>query len=339
MNSQQVQREQYDHYIAVDWAKSNMAIARMTGRSDKITAIDVEADIENFKIYLDQLKGKKILTIEETTTTQWLYTELADCVDRIIVCDPHRNRLLSEGPKTDKIDATKLVQLLRGGLLKEVYHSGSEFLYMRKLVSGYGDLIKAGVRLKNQRSALIRAVGKESKRKNVKLDRPLEQFVLDNLEEQIKTYEINKEKYENEFKRLGKRFKELRHQMDLPGIGWINAVKIVARVVSPYRFGKKGDYLSYCGLVKLEKKTGGKIFGRKSSRHSRELKSVYKTAALASIRGENEINDYYEYLIKEKRYPEYNARHAVARRIAILSWGVFKSGRAYKKVERQKLIN
>ncbi len=29
----------YDHYIAVDWAQSNMAIARMTGKSkDIVTA-------------------------------------------------------------------------------------------------------------------------------------------------------------------------------------------------------------------------------------------------------------------------------------------------------------
>ena len=36
----------FDHYVAVDWALSNMAIARMTKKSDEIKVIDVPADIK-----------------------------------------------------------------------------------------------------------------------------------------------------------------------------------------------------------------------------------------------------------------------------------------------------
>ena len=39
----------YDHYIAVDWAQRNMAIARMTSKSKKITTIDVRSDIADLK--------------------------------------------------------------------------------------------------------------------------------------------------------------------------------------------------------------------------------------------------------------------------------------------------
>jgi hypothetical protein len=138
----------YDHYIAIDWSIENMAIARMTKKSNKITAIDVPSDIEDLQVYLKNLRGTKILAIEETTTSQWLYTELKEYVDRLFICDPNRNKLLNEGPKTDKIDASKLVQLLKAGLMKEVYHSTDKFLYLRRIVSGYEDLVKAGVRLK-----------------------------------------------------------------------------------------------------------------------------------------------------------------------------------------------
>lgn len=122
--------DKYDHYIAVDWAQSNMAIARMTPKSNKIKTIDVPSDIGEFRAYLKDLKGEKVLTLEETTTSQWLYTELKDCVDEIFVCDPYRNKLLSEGAKTDKIDSEKLVQLLRSGLLKRVFHSNDKFIYL-----------------------------------------------------------------------------------------------------------------------------------------------------------------------------------------------------------------
>lgn len=145
----------FNHYVAVDWAMSNMAIARITEKSNKITAIDVPADIKELQIYLKNLKGKICLTIEETTTSQWLYTELKDCVDKFIVCDPYRNKLLSEGAKTDKIDAMKLVQLLKADLLKEVFHSSDKFIELRKIVSAYEDTIQAGVRLKKSKISIV----------------------------------------------------------------------------------------------------------------------------------------------------------------------------------------
>ena len=125
--------------------------------------------------------------------------------------------------------------------------------------------------------------------------------MLDCIDRQIEAYKQEKEGYEKEFERLTKDYPEIRHQKSLPGIGPINAVKIVARVVTPYRFADKGHYLSYTGLIKLEKISGGRSYGRKNSRYCRQLKSVYKTSTLAAIGGNNPINDYYEYLIQEKR--------------------------------------
>jgi transposase len=326
----------YDHYIAIDWSIVNMAIARMTKKSNKITAIDVPSDIEDLQVYLKNLKGSKVLAIEETTTSQWLYAELNECVDRILICDPNRNKLLNEGPKNDKIDARKLAQLLKAGLLKEVYHSTDKFLYLRRLVSGYEDLVKAGTRLQSQRYALLRACGKSGKEKRGISIESQEgaHFVLDSLDRQIEAYETEKADYEREFERLARKHAEIKHQKSLPGIGTINAVKIVARVVTPHRFADKGHYLSYTGLIKLEKISGGRSYGKRNPRYSRQLKSVYKTGALAAIRGNNPINDYYEYLIQEKGYADHNARQKACRRLAILSLGVFKSGKKYQPFRR-----
>ena len=328
----------YDHYIAIDWAIKNMAIARMTKKSNKITVIDVPADIIELQVYLKNLKGTKIMTLEETTTSQWLYTELKDYVDRIVVCDPHRNKLLNEGPKTDKIDASKLVRLLKANLLKEVYHSTERFLYLRRFVSGYEDLVKAGVRLQNQRKSLMQACGKNGDKKMLdKLTDQKEQFVLDCLDRQIRLYEKEKKAYEKEFKALSRKYPEIRHQKSLPGIGDINAVKIVARVVSPYRFASKGHYWSYVGIIKHEKISGTKSYGRRQPRYCRQLKNVYKTGVLSAIGGNNPINEYYLYLIQEKGYPEHNARNKACRRLAALSLGVFKSRQRYQPFRRKKV--
>ncbi len=125
-----------------------------------------------------------------------MYSELKDSVDELIVCDPLRNRLLSEGAKTDKIDAEKLVLLLRSGLLKPVFHSGDEFIYLRKIVSGYEDVVKRGVRVKNQRSALFRASHLDAK-KQTQLKLAEDKFVLEGLD---KAYGEEKARYDTNYR-------------------------------------------------------------------------------------------------------------------------------------------
>ena len=327
-------RQGYDHYIAADWSIKNMAIARMTAKHNKIHVVDVPSDVAELQVYLKNLRGTKVLAIEETTTAQWLYTELKDHVDRMVICDPVRNHLLSEGAKTDKIDASKLVQLLKADLLKEVFHSSDRFLNLRRLMSGYEDVIRAGVRLKNQRYSLLRACGLTGEEKKIRLKQPGDQLVLDGIERQLESSQNERGVYEKEFRKLARNHPEIRHQDSLPGIGLIGAMKIVSRVVSPHRFADPGRFLSYAGLIKLERTSGMVTYGRKNSRYCRELKSVYKTGAITAIGGNNPINDYYEYLIREKKYPDYQARHKAARRLAILSWGVFKSGKRYEPFRR-----
>jgi transposase len=330
----------YDHYIAIDWAAKNMAIARMTKKSNKIKVIDVASNITELKIYLKNLKGSKVLAIEETTTAQWLYAELMEFVDKIIICDPYRNKLLSEGAKTDKIDASKLVHLLKAGFMKEVYHSTEKFIYLRKLVSAYEDLVKAGVRIKNQRYSLLRGCGKTGyEKEEIKLDSAEEQFALESLTRQIQAYENEKSGYEKEFTKLVRKYPEIKHQKSIPGIGIINAVKIIARIVTPYRFGEAGHYLSYCGLIKHERVSGGKSYGKKEPRYCRQLKCVYKAGVLAAIGANNMINDYYEYLISKKGYSEHIARHKACRKLAILSLGVFKSKKKYNPIRGHHVKN
>lgn len=320
----------YEHYIGLDWAQSNMAIARMTAGTEKVQVVDVPASVSELKVYLSRLKGRKILTFEETTTSQWLYTELRGYVDELVVCDPYRNHLLSEGPKTDKIDAMKLVKLLKAGLIKPVFHTSDEFIYLRKLVSGYEDLIKAGVRLKNQRAALFRARGKDKTERE--LTEACEVFVLKGVDEAIASYETQKARYEAEFHRLHQKHKILSNLQSISGIGEIGAIKIAAIVVSAARFSVKGQFLSYSGLVRLERTSGGRSYGSKNPRYCSQLKSVFKIGALNAIgpKSKSSFKGYYDFLIREKGYSEHKARHAVARRIAVITYGVLKSGKRFE---------
>lgn len=322
--------KEYDHYISCDWSSSNMAIARMTKKVNKIKIIDVPADIKELKLYLKELKGTKILTFEESTASQWLYVELNSYVDKILVCDPYRNHLLSEGPKTDKIDAVKMLKLLKSDLLKEVYHTGDEIIYLRKIVSGYEDIVKAGVSIKNQRSALFRAVHKNPKEDA--LESVAEKFVLEGLNKGIENYEKEKLRYEDLFKKLSKKYIIAKRLKDLPGIRDIHAMKILSRVVTPKRFKNLGHFLSYCGLIKLKRISGGVVYGKKNSRYCRMLKCVFNMATSSAIRdgANNPLNNYYMYLLNEKKYSERNAKQATKRRLATFCFGIMKTGKKFE---------
>lgn len=311
----------YDHFIAVDWAQTNMAVARLTAQASKPSVRDVPACLDDLKAYLLTLRGRKVLTFEETTTAQWLYVELRELVDEIIICDPYRNKLLTEGAKTDKIDAAKLAELLRANLLKPVYHSCDELIYLRKLVSAYDDLIKRGVRLKNQRSALLRGVGQA---KGTCLKDGVEGFVMASLERGIDDYEAERKLYEAQFEAHIKKSTILRWLKQIPGIGPIGAVKLGAAIVTGERFPDSHHFHSYAGLIRHERISGGRTYGRKQPRYRRDIKSVFKTAALNATVNANCFTPYYRYLIQERRYPDHQARHALSRKIATAVYAVMK---------------
>jgi transposase len=317
----------YDHYIGLEWAQQNMAIARMTRVAQDVHTMDVRSDLDELKLYLGRLKGTKILTFEESCPAQWLFTELKECVDEIVVCDPHRNHLLSEGAKSDRVDARKLAELLRAGLLKPVFHCTDKFIKMRKIISAYDDVKRIGVAQKNQRSALFRSCGK---RDSEQLDDLADKFVLAGLDSGIDFYEKQRTRYKSELERFAKEHDLIRNLQSIPGLGVVGSVTIAAIVVDAARFKKKQHFWSYCGLIRHDLMSGGRSYGKRSPRCSRRLKSVFKTAAVTCIVNQKDSNPlyvYYQHLIHEKRYPEFQARHALAMRIATLAFGVLKSNR------------
>jgi transposase len=311
--------EDYDHYVALDWSERTMAMAHMGKRVQAPTVFERPSNLKDLKAYLATLRGPIVMVIEETTTAHWLYLELRGSVERLVICNPYRNRLLSEGAKTDKIDAGKLCMLLRSGLLKEVYHSTDKLFELRTLVSSYQDVVQAGVRAKCQRSALNRARAEGG---------AYGAFVTGHLDKVIALYEETKKEYEKKFQEQCRKNKQLKLLTPITGIGVIGAVKILATVVDARRFPRRGQYWAYCGLARNEKLSGGRSYGHRKPKYSHVLKSVYKSAALAAIQSKGPIREYYDRLLADGE-AEHNARHAVARYIATVTYGILKSGTPY----------
>ncbi len=103
---------------------------------------------------------------------------------------------------------------------------------------------------------------------------------MDLLIEQLKK---ERARYENKFSSLVKAYKNISNLDSIPGIGDIFAVKIAARIVNIERFKSAKHFWSYCGLLKFEKISGGKSYGKRKPRYSRTMKSIISSAVLTVL--------------------------------------------------------
>ena len=285
--------------------------------------------------YLREIEGIKKLAFEECELSSWLYEILRSEVEELIVCNPVANSDYKK-IKTDKMDARKLAKLLRGGFLVSVYHDGSKRERFRSLMSGYQDLVEEGVRLKNRYKSLFRKGGKKVKGESLYIDesfleglsRPDFKFIGTQIYQLLEKMEESRQEYLKEIIRYSKGFKEMKYLKSTPGIGRIQAAKIVSQVIDPDRFASKYKYYSYCGLVRHKRISDGKRYGSEKIWGNRILKCVYKMAGHSVLKGNSGLRKYYDYL-RSKGISHDNAYNAVCRKIAAISLSVWRKSKKY----------
>jgi Transposase len=109
-------------YIGMDVHKDTISIAVMNSAGKLMIESIVETKAMTILQFVQGLRGTLQVTFEEGTWAAWLYDLLEPYVTKVVVCNPRRNALLKTGNKSDRIDARKLAELLRAGLLSAVYH-------------------------------------------------------------------------------------------------------------------------------------------------------------------------------------------------------------------------
>src|SRR5258707_14532728 len=146
-------------YIGLDVHKEAIAIAVLNGAGKLVMESIVEAKASTLLDFLHGLRGELHVTLEEGTWEAWLYDVLKPHVEEIVVCNPRRNALLKEGSKSDKVDARKLAELLRGGLLRAVYHGENGLRMLRELARSFLTISKDQARVMSRLKALYRSWG------------------------------------------------------------------------------------------------------------------------------------------------------------------------------------
>lgn len=322
-----------------------------------ITQAVIETDANSVRDFLRRLSGQVHLTFEEGTHAQWLYELTRPLVAHLVVCNA---RLInSKGNKSDRLDAFKLAQLLRAGLLKSVYHASATTETLKQLVHNYEALTDDTTRCMNRLKALFRSraiacAGRavySSRGRDEWLDKLTEQGLrlraeflykqLDHLRplrREAKKAMLEEAGGQEAFKRL----------CQVPGLGPIRVAQLQAQVGSPHRFNSKRQFWTYCGLSVVTHSSSdwemreGKLERRAKSRqtrgltrdYSRRLKLVFKSAALEALKDEH-IKKIYRRLVEKGTRPEL-ARLTIARKIAAVALKVWKSGEEYDEKKLTK---
>jgi transposase len=106
---------------------------------------------------LQGLSGSLSVTFEEGTSAAWLHDLLKPHVSHVVVCDPRKNALMKDGSKSDRIDARKLAELLRGNQLTPVYHGEHGVRTLKELGRSYQTITQDLTRIMSRIKALYRS--------------------------------------------------------------------------------------------------------------------------------------------------------------------------------------
>ena len=147
----------YTKYIGMDVHKETISIAVLNSAGKLVIESIVETKAMTILQFVQGLRGTLQVTFEEGTWAAWLYDLLKPYVTKVVVCNPRRNALLKTGNKSDRIDARKLAELLRAGLLSAVYHGETGIRTLKELSRSYLTISKDLTRVMNRLKALYRS--------------------------------------------------------------------------------------------------------------------------------------------------------------------------------------
>src|SRR3981189_3143341 len=146
-----------EKYIGMDVHQATISVVLMAAGGKLIMECLLETKAATIVEFIRGLHGTLSLTFEEGTSAAWLHALLKPHVSRLVVCDPRKNALLKDGNKSDRIDARKLAELLRGNQLHPVYHGEHGVRMLRELSRSYLTIVKDLSRVMNRLKAVYRS--------------------------------------------------------------------------------------------------------------------------------------------------------------------------------------
>src|SRR5579859_2464939 len=339
-----------EKYIAMDVHQASISVAVRDAAGKLIVESIIETKAATILAFIRGIQGSLWITFEEGTSAAWLYDLLKPHVTKVIVCDPRKNALLNAGNKNDRVDARKLSDLLRAGLLTPVYHGESGVRTLRELSRSYLAASKDLTRVMNRLKAIYRSWAIPCAGQQVYAPRHRTDWLAKISEPGVRR---RAEYYYQQFDALAALRQEARRELlqesrkhfavsllrQIPSIGPIRAALLVALIQTPHRFRTKRQFWSYIGLALKTYGSGEYRFvGSQLQRskkflavrglnlnHNHDLKNIFKGAATWAAANSGPFQNFYEACLARGMKPSM-PRLTLARKIAAITLLVWKKG-------------
>jgi transposase len=339
-----------EKYIGMDVHQATISVAVLDDRGKLIMECILETKAATMVEFLKGLQGSLSVTFEEGTSAAWLHDLLKPHVSHLVVCDPRKNALLKDGSKSDRIDARKLAELLRGGQLSPVYHGEHGLRTLKELARSYltisQDLVRVMVRVKAlYRSWAIPCSGKQVyavRQRAAWLDKIREAGVRRRAEfyyQQLDALRSLRQEVRRDLLAESAAHQATKRLRQIPSIGPIRAALLMALLQTPHRFRTKRQLWAYSGLG-IETHDSGEhryVDGelRRSKKkasvrglnrnYNRDLKNLFKGAAMQASVQPGPLREFYAALLAKGIRPEM-ARLTLARKMAAITLTMWKKG-------------
>ena len=337
-------------YIGLDVHKESISIAVLNAAGKMVMECVIETKAITILQFLRGLRGDLQVTLEEGTWAAWLYDLVKPYVTRIVVCDPRRNAWLNAGSNSDRIDARKLAELLRGNQLKPVYHGEHGVRTLKELVRSYLTISKDLARVMTRVKALYRSWAIPCTGKQVysphhrvewlaKITEPGVHRRAEFYYQQLDALRSLRQQVRRELLSQSQRHPAWKLLCQIPSIGPIRAAMLIGILQTPHRFRTKrqlwtfggfgiethssADYRYVEGQLQRSKKQVS-IRGLNTN-HNHDLKNLFKGAAIVAASKPGPFQEFYVALLAKGIRPEM-PRLTLARKIAAITLHVWKKG-------------
>src|ERR1700674_1532178 len=337
-------------YIGLDVHQATISAAVLDSDGRLIMESILETKAATILQFIHGLRGSLHITFEEGTCAAWLHALLQPHVTRVVVCDPRKNALLKAGNKNDRIDARKLADLLRSGLLSPVYHGENGIRTLKELARSYLTLTRDATRVMNRLKALYRSWAIPCAGQKVYAPRYRTEWLAKITEagvhrraeiyyQQLDALRSLREQVRRDLLAESRKHRAMNLLRQIPSIGPIRAALLIALMQTPHRFRTKRQLWAYCGLA-LKTSTSGEyriVEGQlKRSRkflairglnanHNHDLKNIFKGAATRAAAVPGPFQEFHAGLVARGMKPTM-ARLTLARKIAAITLIVWKKG-------------
>jgi transposase len=333
------------HFTGIDVHSLFCEVAVLNPAGNVVQRERCDTTIPALVAVLDQVPRPCLVVFEEGPMAGWLWRNLRSRVDDITVAEPRRNRLISEeGDKDDDLDAEKLAQLCRAGMIKPVHQVESlEQAVFKQLVSVYHYRVRQRVREAHRITHLLRQHGvvvrekayATAEERNKLLARLPANDVLRTMVRSLWfSYDAlvkREHQCRQRLTRAAKQIEVVRRFEELPGFGWVRSATLYAYMDTPWRFRSKEALWKYLGIGLVRKRSGkGPTYLGVPNITHRLLKcTILGAAKSAAAKKDNPFADLYRRWL-HNGLSRQMARRNVARRLSATLAGMWKNGTAYR---------